>query len=386
MLKLGVIAGEASGDNLGAGLIEALRQHEPDLRVYGVAGPKMQAAGCEVWAPASDLSVMGIFEVMRHLPRLLRLRRELVKKFIADRPDVFIGIDSPDFNLGVERRLRTAGLKTMHYVSPTVWAWREKRVKTVARSVDTVLCLFPFEKSFYDDRGVSARFVGHPLADTIPMHSDRLAARGQLGLAHDATVVAVLPGSRSGEITRLGQAFAQAIAGIRKKRPDWQFIAPMVNIQLGKRFAEQLDACGVSDAVTLLDGHAQSAMTAADAVLLASGTATLEATLIKRPMVVAYRLAPVTYRLITTLGLMRIEQYALPNLLAGKALVPELMQGDVTPAALTTAVIDQVENEQARSDLQNSFCMIHNLLRRNASQEAAHAVLSLVASRGTAGR
>jgi lipid-A-disaccharide synthase len=378
VLKLGVIAGEASGDNLGAGLIEALREHEPDLRVYGVAGPKMQAAGCDSWAPASDLSVMGIFEILSHLPRLLRLRRELVKKFIADPPDVFIGIDSPDFNLGMERRLRKAGIKTMHYVSPTVWAWREKRVKTVARSVDTVLCLFPFEKSFYDDHGVSARFVGHPLADSIPMHSDRHAARSQLGLAHDVTLVAVLPGSRAGEITRLGPDFAATIADIRQIRPDWHFVAPMATAQLGRRFCEQLAASGVSDAVTLLDGQAQMAMTAADAVLLASGTATLEATLIKRPMVVAYRLAPVTYRLITMLGLMRVEQYSLPNLLAGKALVPEFMQDDITPAALATALIDQVENEQGRSHLESSFSMIHDLLRRHASQEAAQAVLSLV--------
>ncbi len=377
MLKLGVIAGEASGDNLGAGLIEALREHEPDIRVYGVAGPKMQAAGCDSWAPASDLSVMGIFEVLGHLPRLLGLRRELVKKFIADPPDVFVGIDSPDFNLGVERRLRKAGIKTMHYVSPTVWAWREKRVKTVARSVDKVLCLFPFEKSFYDDHGVSASFVGHPLADAIPMHSDRQAARNELGLAQDATIVAVLPGSRAGEISRLGPDFAEAIADIRQKRPDWQFVAPMASVALGSRFAGQLEACAVSDAVTLLDGHAQEAMTASDAVLLASGTATLEATLIKRPMVVAYRLAPVTYRLITLLGLMRVEQYSLPNLLAGKALVPELMQNEVTPAALATALIDQVENEQSRSHLESSFSMIHESLSRNASEEAAQAVLSL---------
>jgi lipid-A-disaccharide synthase len=289
-LRVGLVAGEASGDTLGADLIRALRARAPDVSFFGIAGPKMQAAGCKVWEPAESLAVMGLFEILKDLPRLLRLRSRIRRLFLAARPDVFVGIDAPEFNLGLARRLRAAGIPTVQYVSPQVWAWRQSRVQSMRESVDLVLCLLPFEKSFYDAQGVPAVFVGHPLADAIPLHADRAAARSALELDASSQVVALLPGSRRGEATRLGRDFALTARCLAETRPDLVFIAPMASPAVHAIFAEALlrDAPGVD--VRLVDGQAQRVLIAADVVMVASGTASLEAALCKRPMVVVYRL------------------------------------------------------------------------------------------------
>ncbi|HUO82094.1 MAG TPA: lipid-A-disaccharide synthase [Gammaproteobacteria bacterium] len=376
-MRVGLVAGEASGDQLGAGLLRALAGREPALRSMGVAGPAMRAAGCEAWAGAEALSVMGLAEVARDLPRLLALRRRLARRFLHDPPDLFVGIDAPDFNLGLERRLHAASIRTAQYVSPSVWAWRQGRLKTIARAVDLVLCLFPFEKDYYDRHGIDAVFVGHPLADDIPLEVDAAAARKALGLDGGGPVVAVLPGSRSGEVIRLGGDFAGAIDWMATRRPDLHFVAPMANSAVREQFEAQLRRDAPHREVTLLDGRAQQAMAAADVVLVASGTATLEAALLRRPMVVAYRLAPATRWILERFRLLKLRRYALPNLLAGEDLVPELLQDEVTPAALGAAVLEQLEDTDRRRALAAAFADMHRKLRRNASQRAAEALLGL---------
>lgn len=378
-LRIAIVAGEQSSDNLAAALMQALRQHHPDIRFMGIAGPRMKAAGCEVWEPAESLAVMGIFEIIPHLRRLLRIRKQLVNRLIADPPDLYIGVDAKEFNLSVERRLKAAGIRTVQYVSPQVWAWRQGRVNKIARAVDLMLCLLPFEKPFYDRHGVPARFVGHPLADQIPLHTDRGAARNQLDLS-DAPCVAVLPGSRQGEVTQLGDDFARTIAWLLMREPSMQFIAPMANSKARGVFAAALQRAGVLDRVKLLDGQAQTAMMASDAILLASGTATLEATLVKRPMVVAYRLGTLTTFLLKHLGMMKAPFFSQPNLLAGKALVPEFFNEQVTAEVLGPAVLAQLQRHDL-AQLEAEFMHIHQQLRQNASEQAAQAIVELLASK-----
>ncbi|MGH8496593.1 MAG: lipid-A-disaccharide synthase [Gammaproteobacteria bacterium] len=374
--RIGLVAGEASGDLLGAGLMRALQARRDDMHFAGVAGKAMRAAGCEAWADADALAVMGLAEVVRHLPRLVRLRRSLARRFLADAPAVFVGIDSPDFNLGLEQRLRSAGIRTAHYVSPSVWAWRQGRLKTIARAADVVLCLLPFEKAFYDEHGIHAEFVGHPMADEIPLEVDRAAARAAVGLPETGPVAAVLPGSRLGEVGRLGDDFAGAIHWLAARRDDLHFVAPMANFRVRERFESQLRRSAPDREVTLLDGRAREALAAADVALVASGTATLEAALLKCPMVVAYRLAPATRWLLERL--LEVDRYALPNLLAGRDLVPELMQEEVTPAALGAAVLLQIEHGDRREALEQAFAEMHRSLRRDANGRAAEAVLALM--------
>lgn len=376
-LRVGIVAGEASGDTLGAAFIGALRQSDPDVQVFGVAGPKMIAAGCEAWEPSEALAVMGVTEVLRHLPRLWRLRRRLVARFRAARPDVFVGIDAPEFNLGLERRLKSA-MPTVQYVSPQVWAWRQGRVRTMGQSCDLVLCLLPFETRFYAEHGVRAVFVGHPLADRIPLNVDRDAARAALGVAGNATVVAVLPGSRIGEVTRLGADFAAACATLARRRAGIGFVAPMANAAVRELFAAQWRARAPAVRVTLLDGHADRAIIAADVVLVASGTATLEATLCKRPMVVAYRLGTITALLLRTLGLVKVPYFSQPNLLAGEELVPEFFQEAVTPASLAGALGALLDDPARSALLARRFLAIHESLRVDGARRAADAVLQLV--------
>lgn len=377
-MRIGLVAGEASGDQLGAGLLRALRAREPSLQAMGVAGPAMRAAGCEAWADTEALSVMGLAEVLRELPRLLALRRRLARRFLAEPPDLFVGIDAPDFNLGLARRLRRASVRAVQYVSPSVWAWRQGRLKTIARSVDLVLCLLPFEKDFYDRHGIAAVFVGHPLADDIPIAVDRAAARAALGLVGTGQLVAVLPGSRVGEVTRLGADFAGAIDWLAGRRPGLHFVAPMANSAVRELFEAQVTRAAPQREVILLDGRAQQAMAAADVVLVASGTATLEAALLKRPMVVAYRVAPATRWMLERFRLLKLRRFALPNLLAGRELVPELLQDEVTPASLGAAVLEQIDDESRRRELEAAFTDMHRVLRRNASQRAADALLGLL--------
>ena len=378
-LRIALVAGETSGDGLGAGLIAALRQHHPDAEFAGIAGPAMRQAGCQAWFDASELAVMGLTEVLRHLPRLLRLRKAFRQRVLDWQPDVFIGIDAPDFNLPVEAWLKARGITTVHYVSPSVWAWRQKRAQKIGNSADRVLCLFPMEPAIYARHGVDARFVGHPMADAIALQTPAAPARQQLGIGPEARVLAVLPGSRQGEIARLGEPFLAAAAQLCARYPQLQVLVPAASPACRAQLepllaAEQLPA----QRVQLLDGQARLAMEAADVVLLASGTATLETMLVKRPMVVGYKVAPLTAGLVRALGLLKVDRFALPNVLAGKDLAPELMQEQCTPAALAAAVAHWLDTPAAVTALQHDYLALHQQLRRDASASAAAAVLDLV--------
>jgi len=378
--SFGLVAGEASGDNLGGPLIEALSTREPGSRFFGIAGPRMTAAGCEAWYPSEALAVMGLAEIVRHLPRLLRLRRDLLQRLAEASPDVFVGIDSPEFNLRVAADLKRRGIPTVQYVSPQVWAWRQGRVRTIGRAVDLVLCVLPFETDFYAAHDVRAVFVGHPLADRIPWRSDPAAARAALGLPAGGALLAVLPGSRRGEVSRLGPQFAATLAWLHARRPDLGFVAPMAGAAVRQAFEQALREHAPGVPVHLVDGRAQEAIAASDAVLLASGTATLETALVKRPMVVAYRVAPLTGWLLRDLKLVKTEFFSQPNLLARRALVPEFFQEQVRPDVLGPAVLAQLERPD-RDALTQAFEAIHLSLRRDASQRAAEAVLELRAAR-----
>jgi lipid-A-disaccharide synthase len=376
----GLVAGEASGDNLGRALIEALAVRDREARFYGVAGPGMAQAGCASWYSADALAVMGLAEVLTHLPRLLRLRRDLLARFETERPDVFIGIDSPEFNLRLASGLKARGVPTVQYVSPQVWAWRQGRVRTIGRAVDLVLCLLPFEVDFYAAHDVRAVFVGHPLADAIPFESSATAARARLGLPEAGRLVSVLPGSRIGEVAKLGPPFAATLAWLAARQPDLQFVAPMASARTREAFAASLATHAPQVPVRLVDGQAQECMSASDAVLLASGTVTLEAALVKRPMVVAYRVAPLTAWLVRDLKLVKTEYFAHPNLLAGRRLVPEYFQEAVRPEVLGPAVLEQLARPDHEA-LLTAFGEIHRILRRDASARAAEAILDLVARR-----
>jgi lipid-A-disaccharide synthase len=380
-LRVALVAGEASGDGLGAGLVAALRQRFPQAEFAGIGGDGMRAAGCQTWFDAGELAVMGLAEVLRHLPRLLKLRKAFRERVLAWKPDVFIGIDAPDFNLGVERWLKQRGVRTVHYVSPSVWAWREKRAEKIGASADRVLCLFPMEPPIYARHGIGARFVGHPMADDIPLQPDRDAARRALGLSADAPVLAVLPGSRLGEIHRLGAPFLEAAARVAREIPGLQVVVPAANAAC-RQALESLRSDPRFSAFDyrLLDGQARQALYASDVVLLASGTATLEAMLAKRPMVVGYRIAPATYAMVKMLGMLKIERYALPNVLAGEDLAPELMQDDCTPDKLSRAVLHWFEHPEAAAALQPKYLELHQALRQDASARAADAVADLIST------
>ncbi|MDR3385720.1 MAG: lipid-A-disaccharide synthase [Rudaea sp.] len=377
-----LVAGEASGDQLGAGLIGALRERFPAARFAGIGGPRMAAAGMQIWHPAEKLSVMGLVEVLRHLPQLLAIRRDVYKLTLYHRPEVFIGIDAPDFNLGLERRLKRAGVRTVHYVSPSVWAWREKRAARIGRSADRVLCLFPMEPPIYARHGVGARFVGHPLADAFALEPDQAAARRALELPADVPVLAVLPGSRLGEIRRLGRDFLEAAVLLKQRLPQLHIVAPMANLSCRNECERLLDSDSRFRLLNsrLLDGNAHQAMIAADAVLLASGTAALEAMLAKRPMVVAYRLAPLTYRIVTWLGMLRTNVYSLPNILAAGPLVPELMQDACTPAGLAESLLPFLRARSIPQEMSATFLRLHLALRGDADRSAAAAIAALIES------
>lgn len=385
MTRYALVAGEDSGDALGAGLVRALRESEPDADFLGVAGPRMTAAGCRRLASVADLGVMGLAEVLGHLPRLLKLRRRLAEELIAARPDCVIGIDAPDFNLGLESRLKAAGIPVIHYVSPSVWAWRAGRVKAVSRACDKVLCLFPFEPSYYRNTGVHAEFVGHPLADAIPVEVDRAAARQALGFRDARCVVALLPGSRASEAGRLAGPFAAAAKLMLARRPGTEFIAPIAGERPGAIFREAVAREGLESAVRLVDGRAHEVMAASDVALIASGTATLEALLLGCPMVVAYRVAPLTHLMLKRTGLLRIRRYALPNILAGRSLVPELMQGEVTAEALAAAALAWLEEPERVRAYRRECRRFHDELRQGADQRAAASVRALVRGRTRSG-
>jgi lipid-A-disaccharide synthase len=379
-MRIALVAGEASGDALGAALIEALKTRFPGAEFAGVAGPRMKAMGCKSWFDSEQLAVMGLTEVLRHLPRLLRLRGALQRRILAWRPDVFIGVDFKEFNLGLARRLKKQGLRTVQYVSPQVWAWRQGRARTIGEAVDLILCLFPFEPDFYREYGVRAAFVGHPLADQIPMEVDRGTARAELGIPADARVLAVLPGSRRGEVEHLADSFAGAAQLLAVRFPGLISIAPMVTPALGELFARRCAMLAPRAAVRMLDGQARTALAAADVVLVASGTATLEAALCKRPMVVAYRLGVITAFLLRRLGLVKVRHFSQPNLLAGEALVPEFFQEDASAAKLADALANWLEHPEQVAQVQREFVRIHETLRRGGADRAAAEIAELLAA------
>lgn len=375
-MQIALVAGELSGDALGADLIPALRQHYPDAQFYGIGGPQMQAQGLVSLAPLETLSVMGLVEVLRHLPTLLKLRRQLLDRFLADRPAVFIGIDAPDFNLRLERPLKQAGIPTVHYVSPSVWAWRQGRVRGIAKAVDLMLTLYPFEAAFYRDHAVPVHCVGHPLADRIALHNDRLTARQTLGLAPNRRWLALLPGSRVQEIQRLAPLFLATAQRLATQRPELGFVLPAATPRIRALLAELIATEAPDTAIVLLDGQAHDAMIAADLVLLASGTATLEALLLKRPMVVAYRLSALTYAIAARL--VKIPYVSQPNLLAGRELVPEFIQNRATVDNLAHALLTLLDDPAHCAQLQTEFTAIHQRLRNDASRSAAAAIADLL--------
>ena len=375
-MKIGIVAGEASGDQLGAGLVRALNAVVPGLLCEGVAGPAMREAGCIAWEDAEALAVMGLVEPLKEVPRLLRLRRLLIRRWSADPPDVFVGIDAPDFNLGLELALKKQGIATVQYVSPSVWAWRQRRVRKIASATDRVLCLLPFEKAFYDRHGIAADFVGHPLADSLPRGLSVDAVRRELGLPA-GVLVAVLPGSRQNEVRRLAPVFAGACRIMLDRRPDIRFVAPMANERLAVLFGDELERNGIGDAVRVLERNAHRAMAAADIVLLASGTAALEAALLERPIVAAYRLAPATYLLARALRLVKVRHFTLPNLLTDQPMVPELLQGAATPGALADAVLALLDDPRRRAAITAEFAKLRQRLARGADRMAAAVVLEL---------
>ncbi|HXR00181.1 MAG TPA: lipid-A-disaccharide synthase [Pseudomonas sp.] len=370
VLRIALVAGEASGDILGSGLMRAIKVHHPDAQFIGVGGPLMEAEGMQSYFPMERLSVMGLVEVLGRLKELLARRKLLIQTLIDEKPDVFIGIDAPDFTLNIELKLRQAGIKTVHYVSPSVWAWRQKRVLKIRQGCDLMLTLLPFEARFYEEKGVPVRFVGHPLADTIPLDADRVGARAELGLG-EGPVVALMPGSRGGEVGRLGALFFDAAERLLALRPEVRFVLPCASPQ--RRAQIELLLEGRKLPLTLLDGRSHVALAACDAVLIASGTATLEALLYKRPMVVAYRLAPLTYWILKRM--VKSPYVSLPNLLAQRLLVPELLQDAATAQALADTLLPLLDNGAEQTA---GFDAIHRTLRRDASNQAADAVLSLI--------
>jgi lipid-A-disaccharide synthase len=381
-LRIGIVANEPSGDLLGAGLVQAVRGRCPQAQFEGVAGPLMQAQGCISWLPIEQLSVMGLTEVIRHLPRLLRLRRQLAQRILAQPPDIFIGIDAPDFNLGLERRLRAHGINTVHYVSPTVWAWRAGRVKTLRRSADLVLCLFPFEEAFLQRHQVTARYVGHPLAEQIPLTPDRQQARQALSLDPDRRYIALLPGSRLSEVEALAAVFIRTALRVREAQADVAFISPMVNARVRSAFEATWRNIAPDLPIELFDGNSREVLAAANVVLTASGTATLEGLLHKRPMVVAYRLSSLTYWLAKTFKLVKVSHVAMANLLAGDALAPEFIQDKAQPEPMARALLAFLHDPARVAAIERRYHDIHRQMRRGSGDQAAAAVLEWLQANG----
>ena len=377
--RVGIVAGEASGDILGAGLIRALREHYPNLHVEGIGGSLMEAEGCHSFFPQDRLAVMGLIEPLKRLPELLRIRRFLREHFLANPPDVFVGIDSPDFNLSLEEALRSAGVKTVHYVSPSVWAWRQGRIKKIAHAADVVLTLFPFEEKFYRDRAESypslqAVCVGHSLADSIPLENDGAAARSALSISQTAPVIALLPGSRAGEVARMGCLFLDVARWCAAQKKGLIFVMPAANAARKAQLTTML--ANYSDiTVHLVDGQSHLCMAASDAILMASGTTALEAMLLKRPMVVAYKMARLSFAIISRL--LKVPYVSLPNLLANKKLVPEFLQDDATVENLGGALLNLLNNPEQVKNLQQQFTAIHRDIQRDADRCAARAIVAL---------
>ena len=375
-MNIGIVAGEASGNLLGAGLITAMRSQQEIKSIAGIGGAEMIASGCHSFFEMDRLSVMGLIEPLGRLPELFRIRRHLYEHFSTQKPDVFIGIDSPDFNLGLEHKLRAAGVPTVHYVSPSVWAWRKKRIHKINKATDLVLTLFPFEAAFYEEHNVPAAFVGHPLADAIPLEPDKLAARQALNLAPEKKYIALMPGSRRNEIHLLAETFIQTALQCLAKEPELQFITSAANPARNQEFQAHCQRLAPNLPIHFFERRSHDVMAAADVVLVTSGTATLETMLFKRPMVMAYRLGNLTYQIAR--HLVTLPYFSLPNLLAGERLVPEFMQHDATPENLAPAVMDYLYHPEKAQQLQATFMKIHLQLRRNANQSAASEIFKIL--------
>jgi len=380
-VRIAIIAGETSGDVLGGALIRALRERLPDIEVRGVAGPQMRSAGCLPLADAHELAVMGLIDPLLQLPRLLKLRSKLVREISGWRPDAFIGIDAPGFNLTLAGKFKSQGIVSVQYVSPQIWAWRRGRVRKIARRCDLVLCLLPFEPDFYREHAVAAEFVGHPLADQIPMAPDRAAARAALGLPAEATVVALLAGSRLSEVQRLAAPFLAAASLLALRRPGLSVVAPMASPATRRAFEQVTSELPTPLPLRVLDGQARVALSAADAAFVASGTATLEAMLCRCPMVVAYRVGAMTALLLRALRMVRLPYFALPNWLAGEKLVPEFLQEAVLAEPMAGALEQLLDDRARREHLLQRFDGIHALLKKNGAALAAEAVLQLLSAR-----
>ena len=377
LLRVGIVAGEASGDQLGAHLMAALKARRRTLLFAGIGGPKMAAQGLESQVPMDRLSVRGYAEALRHYRGIMAIRRRLGNAMLEERPDLFIGVDSSDFNLGLERRLRDAGIPTVHYVSPSVWAWRRWRVRRIARAVSRILVMFPFEEPLYQKAGVPVSYVGHPLADVIPLKPAKAEARAQLRLPQRKLIVALLPGSRRSEMHYMGTAFLLAAHRFRQEVHDVHFVCPTVTRETRDMFERAVHENQRTDLpLTLLFGHSHEALAAADLALVASGTATLETALFKTPMVIAYRQSPLTWALMRSM--LYLPYVGMPNILAGERLVPELLQGEATPAALAAALLALLRDSAAQKRQIERFHEFHHLLRQNTAEKAADAVLGVL--------
>lgn len=373
-IRIGIVAGETSGDILAAGLIAAFRKQYPNAIFEGIAGPRMQAVGCQTLFDMEELSVMGLVEVLSRIRRLLHIRKSVLQYFSDNPPDIFIGVDAPDFNLTLEMKLKQLGIKTVHYVSPTVWAWRESRVHKIARATHNVFCIFPFEPQVYKKFDIPSEFVGHTLADQIPLEVNRKEARKYLNVDEDRKLLALLPGSRAGEVKMLLETFVQSAELLGQKIADLLVLIPVVNKQRKQEIDQCLATLSPKVEIRTVFGHAQQVMIASNAVLLASGTATLEAMLCKRPMVAAYKLKPVTYQMMRFLY--KPEWFALPNILANKPLVPELIQKQVNPELICEKLLPMMSKDDP--ELQDAFLQIHQTLRCNADETAAASVARLL--------
>ena len=375
-MRIGIVAGESSGDLLGAGLIQSIRTQVPDAEFEGIAGPHMIEAGCQALFPSEKLSIFGLVDAFVHYRELRGIRAQLRDYFIAQKLDVIVGIDVPDFNLGLLEQCHAAGIPTVQYVSPQVWAWRRYRVKKIARSVDRVLTLFPFEAAFYEEHQVPVTFVGHPFADKIPLATDRYAARVNLGLPKEGPIVAILPGSRISEMKYLARPFLDTARWCRERTSEIHYVVPLANPMVREIFESCLQETDADLPITVIDGQAREAMGAADAILMASGTATLEAMLIKRPMVVAYRLAWLNHLILRAWS--QVKHFSLPNLLAGEGLVPECIQKDASPEHMGRYLLDYIGKPETVQPLVERFTAIHHQLRQNTDQRAAEAVLEVI--------
>ena len=369
-----MVAGEASGDFLGAHLIAALKERIPGARFVGIGGPRMESAGLDAWYPMEKLAVRGYAEALRHYPEITGIRRRLKRRLKAERPALFVGIDAPDFNLALEHSLKRSGIPSVHYVGPSLWAWRGGRIRFMKRAVDAVLALFPFEVPLYRNAGIPVTYVGHPLADEIPVGDTTQAAREQLRIRPDARVIALLPGSRQSELRFMAEAFIRTAMLVHRRSPEMRFLVPLVSRETRAIFDQALYDCGAGELpLTVLFGHAREAIAASDAVLVASGTATLETALFGKPMVIAYRMSPVSWSLMSR---MRYQPWVgLPNIIAGEFIVPELLQDDATPENLAQALYNQYSDPVVRSRLPARFAAIHRQLRQDTSSRAADALM-----------